>query len=169
MRHQKLPKRLLPVTGSHAPGRSGRCRQSCHGIPCRSRCRCWWRSESNRAEKAGRAFNDVLLAGDAGPVDHTILTLLGDGLVGRNAQDRLGIGGVGAGDVLLPVAGAIAVRIGGGLGEEVIHGAEVTEPPGVGDAVIKDGAGTIGQQNQARESLLGNEAMPLGDAEAWSK
>jgi len=70
-----------------------------------------------RAIEAGGTLNDVLLAGDAGPVDHTILTLQGDGLIGRNAQDRAGVGGVGAGDALLPVAGAITVRIGGGLGE----------------------------------------------------
>ena len=93
----------------------------------------------NRAEEAGRAFDDVMLAGDAGPVDHTILTLLGDSLIGRNPQERLGIGRIGAGDVFMPVAGAIAVRIGGGLREDVVDRAEVTEPPGIGDAVVIDG------------------------------
>src|SRR5208283_3712684 len=52
-----------------------------------------------RAEDAGGALDEVTLAGDAGPVDHTVLALLGDGLVGGHAQDRLGVGGVGAGNV----------------------------------------------------------------------
>ena len=108
-----------------------------------------------RAEEAGGTFNDVTLAGDAGPVDHTILALLSDRLIGRNAQAGGGISGVGAGEILMLVAGAIAVRIGGGLREDVVHRAEVTQPPGVGDAVAIAGAGTVGKQNQAGEGLFG--------------
>src|ERR1035437_6215804 len=69
----------------------------------------------NRAEEAGGAFDDVMLADDARPAYATLLTWLSNRLVGRYPQERLGIGRVGAGGVFVPVAGAIAVRIGGGL------------------------------------------------------
>src|SRR5208283_631196 len=58
-----------------------------------------------RAEEAGGSLDDITLAGDAGPLDDTILACLGDGLIGRSAQNRGGIGRVGAGNILLPVAG----------------------------------------------------------------
>src|ERR1017187_9449443 len=109
----------------------------------------------SRAVETGRTLNEVMLAGDAGPVNNAILTLLSHRLIGRYPQNRLRIGWVGAGDVLVPVAGAIAVRIGSGLREDIVNRAEVTEPPGVGDTVAIDGGGAIGQENQAREGLLG--------------
>src|ERR1017187_5608065 len=109
----------------------------------------------NRAVETGGALDEVMLAGDAGPVNNAILTLLSHRLIGRYPQNRLRIGWVGAGDVFVPVAGAIAVRIGSGLREDIVNRAEVTEPPGVGDTVAIDGGGAIGQENQAREGLLG--------------
>src|ERR1017187_86976 len=109
----------------------------------------------SRAVETGRALDEVMLAGDAGPVNDTILTLLSHRLIGRYPQNRLGISRVGAGDVFVPVAGAIAVRIGRGLREDIVDGAEVSEPPGVGDTVAIDGGRAIGQEYQPRESLLG--------------
>src|ERR1035437_3304130 len=69
----------------------------------------------NGAVEARRALDEVMLAGNAGPVNDAILALLRQRLIGRYPQNRLGISRVGAGNVFVPVAGAIAVRIGSGL------------------------------------------------------
>src|ERR1035437_2712219 len=82
----------------------------------------------SRAVETGRALDEVMLAGDAGPVNDAILTLLSHRLIGRYPQNRLRIGWVGAGDVFVPVAGPIAVRIRSRLREDVVDRAEVTEP-----------------------------------------
>src|ERR1035441_9166707 len=78
----------------------------------------------SRAVETGRALDEVMLARDAGPVNDAILALLSHRLIGRYPQNRLGIGRVGAGDVFVPVAGAIAVRIGRGLREDIVDRAD---------------------------------------------
>ena len=108
-----------------------------------------------RAEEAGRAFDEVALAGDTRPVDHTILTCFGDSLIGRNVQERAGIRGVRAGDVFLRIAGPVAVRIRSGLES--------------GIPSLKMELERSDSRIRPVSACLGNEARPLGEAEAWSK
>src|SRR5882724_5073332 len=89
-----------------------------------------------RRERCGRTLNDVAFSGHAWPTNRAVLTRLSRATGRRSAQTRVGISWIGAGNIFLPIVHSIAIRIGGGLRKQVIHGAEVAQAPRIRNAIV---------------------------------
>ena len=102
-----------------------------------------------RREQSCRALDDVSFAGNAGPVNHTILALQRSSLVSGHLENRFRVGRVSAGDVFLPVTGPIAIGVGAGLRKQIVNTAKVAQAPGIRNAVIEGGRRPIRECDQA--------------------